>query len=61
MFREKDRNLMRRHFELWNHDDGRADSDTILGRRQAGTMRCDRSLPSERVGLFRRWVEGFLK
>ena len=52
---------MRRPFELWNHEDGRADSDKILGRRQAGTMRCDGALPSERVLPFRRWVEGGLK
>ena len=57
LFREKDRNLMPRHFELWNHEDGRANSDKILGCRQAGTMRCDRALPRERVALFRRWVE----
>ncbi len=61
LFREKDRNLITRHFELWNHKDGRANSDKILGRRLAGTMRCDRALPSERVALFRRWVEGGLK
>ena len=61
LFRDKDRNSMRRRFDLWDQDDVRAHSKAILGRLQSGTMPCDGAWPSERVAVFRRWVEGGMK
>lgn len=61
LFRDKDRNSMRRHFDLWNHEDVSANSGKILARLQSGTMPCDEAWPSERVALFRRWVEGGMR
>jgi hypothetical protein len=56
LFREKDRDAMRRAFDLWSYDDVRAHAPAIAARLQAGTMPCDGAWPAEQVALFERWV-----
>jgi hypothetical protein len=57
MFRQKDRDSMQRHFDLWSHDDVSRHAEAILGRLQAGTMPCDGAWPQEQVDLFQRWAD----
>ena len=57
LFRERDRQSMKWAFDLWSHEDVAANSDAILGRLSDGTMPCDGAWPSERVDLFRRWLD----
>jgi hypothetical protein len=58
LFRPKDLQSMRRHFDLGSHDDVSAAADRILTRLRAGTMPCDGAWPPQRVELFERWVRG---
>jgi hypothetical protein len=58
LFRQRDRQSMQSHFDLWSHDDVSQHADAILARLQAGTMPCDGSWPRAQVELFRRWAEG---
>jgi hypothetical protein len=58
LFRERDRESMRRAFDLWSYDDVTQHADAILDRLQAGTMPCDGAWPKAQVDLFRRWTEG---
>jgi hypothetical protein len=57
LFREKDRDSMRRAFDLWSYADVQAHADAIAGRLKNGSMPCDGAWPPERVELFERWVE----
>ncbi|HTU36849.1 MAG TPA: hypothetical protein VMF35_02465 [Acidimicrobiales bacterium] len=57
LFREKDRNSMRRAFDLWSYADVRANAGAIGERLKNGSMPCDGAWPPERVELFERWVE----
>jgi hypothetical protein len=56
LFRERDRDSMRRSFDLWSLEDVSAHADAILRRLDAGTMPCDGAWPAERVAVFRRWI-----
>ena len=58
MFRERDRESMKRAFDLWSHDDVSQHADAILARLQDGSMPCDGAWRKERVDLFERWAEG---
>ena len=58
LFRERDRESMRRTFDLWSYDDVSQHADAILDRLQARTMPCDGAWPQAQVDLFRRWTEG---
>jgi hypothetical protein len=58
LFREKDRQSMLRHFDLWSYEDVSANAEAILGRLEAGDMPCDGPWPDTSIHLFRRWVEG---
>jgi hypothetical protein len=58
LFRERDRESMRRAFDLWSYDDVTQHAGAILDRLQAGTMPCDGAWPKAQVDLFRRWTEG---
>ena len=58
LFREKDRASMLFAFDLWSHEDVSANADAILQRLEAGTMPCDGSWTSERIDVFRRWIDG---
>jgi hypothetical protein len=57
LFREKDRNSMRGVFDLWDYADVVAHGPAIAQRLAEGTMPCDGAWPSERVDLFRRWLD----
>ena len=58
MFRERDRESMKRAFDLWSHDDVSQHADAILARLRAGTMPCDGVWPQAQIDVFQRWVEG---
>ena len=57
LFRERDRQSMQSHFDLWSYDDVSRHADAILARLQAGTMPCDGAWPRARVDVLRRWAE----
>ena len=57
LFRQKDRDSMRRAFDLWSYADVTTHSDPIAERVKNGSMPCDGAWPPERVELFDRWVE----
>ena len=56
LFRERDREAMLTHFDLWLYDDVVAHKDAILAQLTAGDMPCDGSWPSEHVELFGNWI-----
>jgi truncated hemoglobin YjbI len=56
LFRERDRKSMKFAFDLWSHDDVRANAQAILGRVKAGTMPCDGQWPPAWVEAFERWT-----
>jgi hypothetical protein len=56
LFRDRDRESMSSHFDLWSHDDVTRASDAILARLRDGSMPCDGAWPDERVALFEDWV-----
>ena len=41
LFREKDRESMESHFDLWSYDDVSGAADRILAKLEDGTMPCD--------------------
>ena len=57
LFREKDRDAMRRAFDLWSYADVQTHAAAIAARLKDGSMPCDGAWPPERVALFERWVE----
>ncbi len=57
LFREKDRNSMRRVFDLWSYSVVKAHADAIGEHLKNGSMPCDGAWPPERVELFELWVE----
>jgi hypothetical protein len=59
LFRERDRGAMLQvaDFDLWTRDDVAEHSHAILERLENGSMPCDQAWPSERIDLFRRWVD----
>lgn len=57
LFREMDREAMEGAFDLWDHEDVRANASDILGAVDGGGMPCDGLWPPERVDLLRRWIE----
>jgi hypothetical protein len=57
MFRDRDREAMRTHFDLWSHDDVSQHADAILARLRNGTMPCDGAWPQSDVDVFQRWIE----
>jgi hypothetical protein len=58
LFRPKDRQSMRSHFDLGSYEDVSAHADRILARLRAGTMPCDGAWPPQQIGVFERWVLG---
>jgi hypothetical protein len=57
LFRDKDREAMRRAFDLWSHADVVAHADAIARRLSDGTMPCDGAWPADDIERFRRWIE----
>ena len=58
LFRPKDRQSMRMHFDLGSYRDVSAHADRILKRLQAGTMPCDGAWKPQQIEVFERWVSG---
>jgi hypothetical protein len=48
---------MRFAFDLWSSGDVSTHADAILARLEAGTMPCDGAWPTERVAVFREWID----
>ena len=57
LFRESDRESMRFAFDLWSYEDVAANVTAIFEKLSTGAMPCDGAWPSERVELFRRWMD----
>ena len=57
LFRESDREAMRRAFDLWLYDDVVSHAPAIATKLHEGTMPCDGPWPGEQVKLFDRWRE----
>ena len=58
LFRQKDRESMRLHFDLWSYEDVSDHADRILERLRRGAMPCDGAWPPQQVEVFERWVRG---
>jgi hypothetical protein len=56
MFREKDRDAMRRAFDLWQYDDVVGHAAAIASKLHDGTMPCDGPWSEEQLKLFDHWV-----
>jgi hypothetical protein len=56
LFRERDRDSMLSHFDLWSYDYVREHAPAILARLDEGTMPCDGAWPADRDEVFRRWL-----
>jgi hypothetical protein len=57
LFRAKDRESMRGHFDLWEYSDVVAHAGAIGQRLSDGSMPCDGAWPQGQVELFQRWVK----
>ena len=57
LFRDKDRDSMRRAFDLFDYADVAGHADAIVGALRSGKMPCDGAWPADRVEVFRRWTE----
>ena len=57
MFREKDRDAMRRAFDLWAYDDVVAHASAIASKLHDGSMPCDGPWPEGQLGTFDRWID----
>jgi hypothetical protein len=56
LFREKDRDAMRRAFDLWDYTEVVAHASAIASKLHDGTMPCDGAWPAEQLDVFDRWV-----
>jgi hypothetical protein len=57
LFREQDRESMKRAFDLWSYDDVVQNSEAILGRLRDGSMPCDGAWSDAQVATFQAWLE----
>jgi hypothetical protein len=57
LFRPRDQQSMKSHFDLWAYTDVSQHADAILARLRAGTMPCDGAWPVAQIQLFQRWVD----
>ena len=56
LFREKDRQSMRLHFDLGSYEDVSTYAGRILDRVRRGSMPCDGAWPLEQIEVFERWI-----
>jgi len=56
LFRGKDRDSMRKAFDLWSYADVQAHADAIAEQVKKGSMPCDGAWPPDRVTLFESWI-----
>jgi hypothetical protein len=61
LFREKDRQSMRLHFDLGSYEDVSTYADRILDRVRRGSMPCDGTWPPKKIELFERWIRTGMK
>ena len=57
LFRDRDVESMSFAFDLRSYDDVRANAQQILEKVSDGSMPCDGTWPTDRVALFRKWVD----
>jgi hypothetical protein len=56
LFRERDRDSMRQHFDLWSSSDVLDHGDAIVGQLRAGKMPCDGAWGGDKIKLVERWL-----
>jgi hypothetical protein len=57
LFRKLDRDEIGFVFDLWAHQDVKANAEAILERLEDRSMPCDAPWEDERIQLFRAWIE----
>ena len=57
LFRAKDRDSMRRAFDLFEYSDVADHADAIIGALRSGKMPCDGAWPADRVETLQRWID----
>jgi hypothetical protein len=57
LFRAKDRDSMRRAFDLVDYSDVAGHADAIVGALRSGKMPCDGAWPDSQVETFQRWID----
>ena len=57
MFREKDRDSMRRAFDLFAYADVSEHADAIVGALRSGKMPCDGAWPTANVDRVQEWID----
>ena len=57
VFRAKDRDAMRRAFDLFDHSDVANHADAIVAALRGGRMPCDGAWPASQVEAFRHWID----
>jgi hypothetical protein len=57
LFRSKDRESMKKAFDLWDYDDVVKHAAAILAAVDSGKMPCDGPWPQETVQLVDRWIK----
>lgn len=58
LFRQRDINAMKSHFDLSLYDDVKANADAIYAELSGGSMPCDGAWPQSQVELFKSWMDG---
>jgi len=56
LFRVRDRDSMRGHFDLWSSSDVLAHGDGIVSQLRAGKMPCDGAWAGDQIKLLERWL-----
>jgi hypothetical protein len=57
MFREKDRDSMRRRFDLFAYADVAQNADAIVGAVRSGKMPCDGTWSADKVDKLQAWID----
>ncbi len=57
LFRPKDVESMMGSFDLSSYEDVKEHADAIYSALDGGNMPCDGAWPSDRVSLFRSWMD----
>jgi hypothetical protein len=57
LFRAKDRDSMRRAFDLFEYSDVAGHADAIVGALRSGKMPCDGAWPAEQIETLQRWID----
>ena len=57
LFREKDRDSMRKAFDLFDYTDVAQHADAILGAVRSGKMPCDGAWPAAQVETIQHWID----